>query len=604
MKYKQKNDFEGLHIVTFAFKKLPKRIEEQFELLFYKIEDYKNDFVNFINSRIKDIEEENEEIKQIQEKIDKLHNTEGKVSKEEEKSDELKALYKEKGLKLKSYFYEKNGKLNGYQLIKDFNNVASPEYNLYLHDDAKSFAKQNIIASLEKWVKGEGKAIHTHKYGNTSAIQSRRNIDDEGNTRSTMIQFIFEGENLFVKMWDINKNEIQRIKSEMLLGKKIVKHNYNKIKVNINPKDKYQQQIFKSPRYGNAKLNRIWKNGKWFYRIQIALKDYSLKVKNMTNKPYKIGIDSGTETIAVVRNDGLMYIEEVSPNTPRFAKEKIEVQQRIDHKVRLSNPHRFKENGVPYSKKEAKKLNLEKYRWTKNTLKLKKDIKTMCSKNARKRKKNNEKTAKTIFELGNEFYIEPNNFRAWKMKRCRMNKIAKEKYDNGIRKNDYTKQAQDRATAQIPARIKSLCEQKQLGYNVIDGLNLSTYNHFTGENDLFLTLKDRLITLDKNCEDEENKIIPFEETISTIEYNGKKYILQRDLYAASKMLFCYTKKEKIEYVNKNGEKEEKIIDKWYFDREGYIKFFDEIFYKKQEKYIEELIQLRKEGKKINGTILG
>lgn len=51
MKYKKENDFEGLHIVTFAFKKLPKRVEEQFELLFYKIEDYKNDFVNFINNR-------------------------------------------------------------------------------------------------------------------------------------------------------------------------------------------------------------------------------------------------------------------------------------------------------------------------------------------------------------------------------------------------------------------------------------------------------------------------------------------------------------------------------------------------------------------------
>ena len=153
MKYKEENDFENIHIVTFAFKKLPKRIEQQFETMFYKIEDYKNDFVIFINERIKEIENENEEIKIIQKRIDELHNTEGKVSKEKEKSDELKNLYKEKGKKLASYFYDKKGKLNSAQLMKDFNKIVSPTYNLYLHDDAKSFAKKDVIASLEKWIK-------------------------------------------------------------------------------------------------------------------------------------------------------------------------------------------------------------------------------------------------------------------------------------------------------------------------------------------------------------------------------------------------------------------------------------------------------------------
>ena len=209
MKLKKDNDFESMFVTTFAFKKVSNKIEKQFELLFKQIENYKNDFVIFINNRIEEIKKEDEELKDIQNKIDELHNTEGKVSKEEEKSDELKQLYRKKASIIGKYFYEKEGKLNRYQLMKDFNQIASLEYNIYLHDDAKSFAKQNVIASLEKWIKGEGKYIHTHKYGTTTAIQSRRNIDDNGNTRSTMIQFVFENEKMYARMWDLNPEYVK-----------------------------------------------------------------------------------------------------------------------------------------------------------------------------------------------------------------------------------------------------------------------------------------------------------------------------------------------------------------------------------------------------------
>lgn len=67
----------------------------------------------------------------------------------------------------------------------------------------------------------------------------------------------------------------------------------------------------------------------------------------------------------------------------------------------------------------------------------------------------------------------------------------------------------------------------------------------------------------------------------------------KTLYAASKMIYCYSKMEKT-----------KIVEHWYFDQEGYEKFFDEIFYPAQEVYIKQLIEDKKFGKHINGTILG
>ena len=77
----------------------------------------------------------------------------------------------------------------------------------------------------------------------------------------------------------------------------------------------------------------------------------------------------------------------------------------------------------------------------------------------------------------------------------------------------------------------------------------------------------------------------------------------KTVYAASKMIYCYSKMEKEKYTDKDGNEKTKTVEHWYFDQEGYEKFFDEIFYPAQEVYIKQLIEDKKFGKHINGTIL-
>lgn len=62
------------------------------------------------------------------------------------------------------------------------------------------------------------------------------------------------------------------------------------------------------------------------------------------------------------------------------------------------------------------------------------------------------------------------------------------------------------------------------------------------------------------------------------------------MYAASKMIYCYSKMEKEKYTDKDGNEKTKIVEHWYFAQEGYEKFFDEIFYPAQEAYIKQLIE--------------
>lgn len=93
-----------------------------------------------------------------------------------------------------------------------------------------------------------------------------------------------------------------------------------------------------------------------------------------------------------------------------------------------------------------------------------------------------------------------------------------------------------------------------------------------------------------------SKTSNFSETFDIVKDNdGKEYILQRDLYAAAKMIYC------IPHIEKRGKKE---VTVWEFDQEGFEKFFSEKFYPKQEKYIKELIKQKNLGVKLSGTILG
>lgn len=137
----------------------------------------------------------------------------------------------------------------------------------------------------------------------------------------------------------------------------------------------------------------------------------------------------------------------------------------------------------------------------------------------------------------------------------------------------------------------------------VKGFNSSTYNHFTGENDIFLGLQYRKLVFDTTTvsADYSDAIIDLEQTFAVIENNGTKYLVQRDIYGASKLLFLNTVKEK-RVDAKTGREYEVAIHK--IDREKYSKWFEDVFYPKHIEYLKYLISLYNLGVKLNGTILG
>lgn len=571
--------------------------QKSIEKMFYEIENFKNDFVDYINQVLEKIINEDEELKIIQEKIEHFHKTEGKVAKESEKKQELRDLYKERNWKILH-----SDKLNFLRISGDFMKKAKIEYKIYLHDDVRTYACQNVIASLEKYLKGEGKIIKKQKHGHSTALASRKYFQDNGTTRCSMIQFEFCDGKMYALIWDLSDEYIKKAKKVLQEKSKILTHNRIKLLLNVNKKDTLQKLVFQSPTYGQSKLVRFWKNGHWKYELQLTVENSSPVVSNFRVKNnVKVAVDYGTETAAIVCSNGYVEIADISPDTPRVTKQIQDIQREITASDIVVNKHLYNDNGTLKSRKEMKEKGLVRTDSVRQ-IRRRKLVKTLYAKLRRQRRINNETLAKHILSLGSEQITETNSFKAWKTKICRMNDIAKKIYDNGVRNNDYCEQIQDRAVAQIPARIEHVCNEKNLSFKKITGLNLSTYNHFSGKNDLFLQLNDRVVVSNKYFLQHKNKfkVSDFSETFQTIEHNGKKYVLQRDLYAAAKMLFCTSTIKRIK--QKNGKYKE--VEEWEFDKNGFSKFFNEIFYPAQEKYLKQKFSKLLDGEKMSGTIFG
>lgn len=154
------------------------------------------------------------------------------------------------------------------------------------------------------------------------------------------------------------------------------------------------------------------------------------------------------------------------------------------------------------------------------------------------------------------------------------------------------------------ARIESVC--KQLGiinFRKVQYFNTSTYNPFTDKFDIFLKIDQRLVVFDKSTVSEKynDQAVEFANTFTKIYDNeGNCYIVQRDVFGASKMLFLYPVKE--ERIDKNGKKY--TVEVLKFDREGYLKWFRDVFYPKHLELIKYLISLYNLDVDLNGTILG
>ena len=583
--------------------------------------DYKNEYIRYVWKQLDGYGEKDKQFKDSLYLVQNQNKLYGKTVNKEELDEQIAEAYLYLGGLIIKQDKESQPIISFSKMKQDYMKIASKKYNIWLADDMRTYALTDVNTGFERLmsIKFRGQNVQYKKYDELLSIQSKPiysrkkdgsvNINEQGSLRVTFI----DGKP-YLKMYDYSNNNMKHIldvydeENDVFKTKSGTKPNckWAYLKLHYNKKDDLQKQIIEDNYIGCTKITRLYKKGNWRYFVQINFEHLSPVIDNMKFENHKVAINVNTEMVAVVRDDGTQEIIERTPTTPRVTDEINEINIFMDNSKRSMNPDLFKEDGqIKYNKKQMKELDLH-WNYSKNYIKQRKKRKELYRLLTAERRRNNEILAKSILQTGNSFIIDRNQFKAWQMKLNRMSKGSQNKFDNGIRKaNDYADQIQNTAPGMFTERIKSVCNQLQLPLLELKTFNSSNYNHFTQQNDLFIELNKRFLTFTNNDTYKDDKVynetaLQFINTLGVIEHNGKRYILQRDLYGASKMLFISRGTEKA--LTKSGKEYNREVD--VFDQMAYSKWFDKVFYPKHLEYMKEFIKKYNLNIDLNGLILG
>lgn len=286
-----------------------------------------------------------------------------------------KVLNMVKGKERNKKFRELNKKygLTEYSLHKF---VAPMQHHFKKNID--SFTAQKIATrvfnAFKKHMLHESKNVYFKKYGELNSL--------EGKSNGTGIKFI---DNKLV--W--NGLEIPAI---------------------IKKNDEYAQMALGN-RIKYCRVLRRFIRGKYKYYLQIIvdgtppikIDKVTGEIKNPIGKG-RVGIDIGTQTIAISSNSNVKLLE-LAPDINNIEKEKRILLRKLDRQRRANNPHKYNKDGTIKQGNKDRWIKSNKY------IKTQSELKELQRKQKDIRKQNHEKLANYILGLGDKIYVEDMNYK-------------------------------------------------------------------------------------------------------------------------------------------------------------------------------------------------
>lgn len=235
----------------------------------------------------------------------------------------------------------------------------------------------------------------------------------------------------------------------------------------------------------------------------------SLVFRHNFSKKGRIGIDIGTQSIAVVSEGKLILknLAERNGNSPKqYEKKKSRLRRKMDRSRRMSNPENYKDNGIVKPRKERLPWKYSKgYRRVKNSLH------ELERKAAASRKYANQEEVNRIRSMGDVIITEPSNAKQ-NQKKAKKSKVIILK--NGRKKNTrrkrFGKSVYHRAPGSFQAGLKKKFEN---GYHEVSKMYRASQYDLTIDEYIKKELGDRIYLL------------------------SNKTQVQRDLYSAF-LLYC------------------------------------------------------------------
>lgn len=227
-----------------------------------------------------------------------------------------------------------------------------------------------------------------------------------------------------------------------------------------------------------CRLKRLQFNNYFHYYIQLII-DSSPPTKQ-NPKSWTIGIDIGTQTIAIV-GDKQCYLKELAPKTEEYNKKIIQIQRKIERSLKYTNPNNYNEDGT------IKKCS--KFTKSNNCLKLQRQLRTQYRKKSEYTKQNHYNLIAEILKNAKDgVYIEPMNYKSLsKRSKSQTQKSNKTKVINGKKvkickkKRRFGKSVNNKSPGLFINLLKQRCEIMRIPYYEIDRTKFkaSQYNHIT-----------------------------------------------------------------------------------------------------------------------------
>ena len=250
----------------------------------------------------------------------------------------------------------------------------------------------------------------------------------------------------------------------------------NAIKLTIKvayPKTDYEREML-THECKYFRVVRKWIKNRFKYYLQMTLDGNSHIKKKHVVKEGRVGIDIGTQSIAIASERGV-HLYELADRVNTNHKRMLYLQRKMDASRRSTNPDNYNADGTI---KRGIKL-----RWTYSNhyKRYAAQVRQLQRKNADIRKQQHYELANEILQMGNEIYVEPMNYSALQKRAKETTVNAKGRYN---RKKRFGKSLANKA----PAALLTILETK-LKTRGMEGLHkvdqweykASQYDHLNGQ---------------------------------------------------------------------------------------------------------------------------
>ena len=268
--------------------------------------------------------------------------------------------------RLKDLQAERNKLIEKYLTKSDlekFVKLQQHKYKKYLNSHQAQKIINNVWDSVERYLYGNGKAIHIKSFKDFNAISQK--------TASTGLRF--------------RDNKIKFIGEEF----EIIFKNTNYERQSLSSDIKYLELIKKEFANGNEFYINFILDGEAPRKIDKGLEE--------------IGIDPGVSHEAVT-GDTFCLLEELAPRCKEYNKQIQKLQRQIDISIRNTNPNLYNENGT------VKKGSKGKFKFSKHCLYLKRKLRMLYTKKSDYTKCMHNQLANKIVEKADCIKIEKMNF--------------------------------------------------------------------------------------------------------------------------------------------------------------------------------------------------